>query len=32
MSKILDKGQLIVPVVAYIITTLLLEVGHYVLV
>lgn len=30
MSKILDKGQLIVPVAAYIITALLLEVASYV--
>ena len=32
MSKILDKGQLIAPVAAYIITTLLLEVAYRVFV
>ena len=32
MNKILDKGQLIIPVAAYIVTTLLLEVVHRVLV
>lgn len=32
MNKVLDKGQLIVPVVAYTITTLLLEVVYHVLV
>ena len=30
MQMIFDKGQLIVPVAAYIITTLLLEVASYV--